>query len=210
MDALSVRRTGGGSGAVVTAMGFVTDFADQAVILPLAVATAIVLALAGWWRGAIVWSLAVGGTLATLLVLKLASAACGHLLPIPGLRSPSGHTAAAGAVYGGLLAIVAERLSGHARWTLACALGVAILIGVSRLSLGVHTVPEVVVGGAVGTCGALLLGWQGGLPPPGVRLLPMAALALAVMVAFHGLHLPIEAALRHDAGNIWPFSLCRR
>lgn len=189
-------------------MGFVTDFADQAVILPLALATAIVLALAGWRRGAIVWSLAVGGTLATMLVLKLASAACGHLLPIAGLRSPSGHTAAAGAVYGGLLAIVAERLSGHTRWTLPCALGVAVAIGLSRLSLGVHTVPEVVVGGTVGTCGALLLTWQGGLPPPGLRLAPLALLALLVMAAFHGLHLPIEVALRHDARNIWPFSLC--
>lgn len=194
----------------MTALGFITDFADQAVILPLAVATAIVLAVAGWWRGAIVWSLAVGGTLLTLLLLKLATAACGNLLPIPGLRSPSGHTAAAGAVYGGLLAIVAERLTGQRRWTLACALGVAVVIGLSRLALGVHTVAEVVVGGAVGTSGALLLAWQGGLPPPSLRLVPLAALALAVMVAFHGLHLPIESALRRDAGNIWPFSLCRR
>ncbi len=195
---------------MVTAMGFVTDFADQAVILPVAAATAIVLALAGWWRGAIVWSLAVGGTLATMLVLKLASAACGNLLPIPGLHSPSGHTAAAGAVYGGLLGIVAERLSGHARWTLPCALSVAVVIGLSRLSLGVHTVAEVVAGGVVGVCGALALAWQGGLPPPGLRLAPMAAWALAAMIVFHGLHLPIESALREDAGNIWPFSLCRR
>ena len=196
--------------AVMTAVGFVTDFADQAVILPLAVGTAVVLALAGWWRGAIVWSLAVGGTLAAMAVLKLASSACGHLLPISGLHSPSGHTAAAGAVYGGLLAIGAERVSGHARWTLACALSLAVVIGLSRLALGVHTVTEVVVGGMVGLCGALVLAWQGGLPPPGLRLAPMAILALAVMAAFHGLHLPVESELRAGAGHIWPFSLCHR
>ena len=190
-------------------MTFLTDFADQAVILPLATATAVVLALAGWRRGAIVWSLAVGGTLAAMMVLKLASAACGHLLPIGGLRSPSGHTAAAGAVYGGLLAICAERVTGHGRWTLPCALSVAVAIGLSRLVLGVHTVPEVVLGGTVGVAGALALIWQGGLPPVGLRLLPLAILALAVMAAFHGLHFPVEQALRHHASNIWPFSACR-
>ncbi len=190
-------------------MNFLTDFADQAVILPLAVATALVLALAGWRRGAIVWSLAVAGTLGVMMVLKLGSQACGHLLPIAGLRSPSGHTAAAGAVYGGLLAICAQRATGHARWTLPCAVSLAVMIGLSRLALGVHTVPEIVLGGSVGVCGALALAWQGGLPPPGLRLAPLALLALAVMAAFHGLHFPAEAALRHHASHIWPFSACR-
>ncbi len=191
-------------------MNFLTDFADQAVILPVAAITALVLAVAGWWRGAIVWSVAVGGTLVAMMVLKLGSTACGHLLPFQGLRSPSGHTAAAGAVYGGLLAICAERVTGHARWTLPCAAGVAVAIGLSRLALGVHTVPEVLLGGAVGVAGALTLTWQGGLPPSRLRLAPLALLALAVMAVFHGLHLPAEAALRHNASHIWPFSTCRR
>ena len=111
-------------------------------------------------------------------------------------------------MYGGLLAICAEQVTGHPRWTLPCALCVAITIGLSRLSLGVHTVPEVVLGGAVGVGGAAWLTWQGGLPPPGLRLAPLALGALAVVAVFHGLHLPIEQARRRHAGSVWPFSAC--
>ena len=33
----------------------ITDLGDQAVILPLVLATGLVLLLAGWWRGALAW-----------------------------------------------------------------------------------------------------------------------------------------------------------
>jgi len=194
----------------VSVSSFATDFADQAVILPLTLATATVLAFSGWWRGAAFWTLTVGAMLAAMALLKLVFAACGHLLPFPDLHSPSGHTAAAGAVYGGLLSIGAERLSGHSRWTLPCALAVAVVIGLSRLSLGVHSLPEVVVGGFVGVCGAMALARWGGMPPAGIRLAPLAVVVVAVMVVFHGFHLPVEQELRRSALDIWPFSLCRR
>lgn len=189
---------------------FATDFADQAVILPLTLATATVLASSGWWRGAIFWTVTVGAMLAVMALLKLVFSACGHLLPFPDMHSPSGHTAAAGAVYGGLLSIGVERLSGHSRWTLFCALSVAVVIGLSRLSLGVHSVPEVVLGGVVGICGALALAKWGGMPPDRIRLAPLAVVVVAVMAVFHGFHLPVEQELRRSALDIWPFSLCRR
>ena len=47
---------------------FLTDFADQAVVLPVAVAIAFVLAVAGWWRGLIAWLIGVGGTIAVMAV----------------------------------------------------------------------------------------------------------------------------------------------
>ena len=75
---------------------FITDFADQAVVLPLAVCAGIFLRIAGWMRGALVWAAAVIGVLGTMLVLKLVFQACGHLLPFPSVHSPSGHTASAG------------------------------------------------------------------------------------------------------------------
>ncbi len=191
-------------------MELVTNFADQAVILPLAATIAAALALAGWRRGALAWSVVITGILALMLTLKLASAACGHLLPGGELRSPSGHTAAAGAVYGGLLAGLARRVAGHARWTPVCAVAAALLVGASRLALGMHTAIDVAVGGAVGVGGAMVLTWLAGTPPPGLRLAPLAAVAVAVIVVFHGFHLVAEAAIRNATASMWPLSECRR
>ena len=188
---------------------FVTDFGDQAVLLPLAAGVALVFALAGWRRGAIGWAAAVTGTLALMLVLKLGFLACGHILAGDHLRSPSGHTAAGAAIYGGLLAVVARRATGHNRWTLACALSVALVIGGSRLALGVHTGLEIAVGGAVGVCGALAAGLFAGAPPPRLRISRISAMAVFVLLLLHGVHMPAEAAIRSAALDGWPFSSCR-
>ena len=42
-------------------MTFLTDFADQAVLLPVAAGVAIMLLLLGWRRGALAWTVAVCG-----------------------------------------------------------------------------------------------------------------------------------------------------
>jgi membrane-associated phospholipid phosphatase len=188
----------------------ITDLADQAVILPLAATVAAALALAGWRRGALAWCAVIGWILALMLVLKLASAACGHLLPGGELQSPSGHTAAAGAVYGGLLAGLVQRLAGHGRWTAACAAAAALVVGASRLALGMHTAVDVLVGGAVGVGGAMALTRLAGVPPLGMRLAPVAAAALVVIVAFHAFHLVAEAAIRDATTRVWPLSGCSR
>lgn len=180
-------------------MEFVTDFADQAVLLPLAAAVAATLALAGWRRGALAWIMVIGGTLALVLMLKLASAIFGHVLPDGELRSPSGHTAMAGTVYGGLLAGFARRLTGHDRWGLACVVTVVAVIGASRLALDMHTVLDVAVGAVVGAGGAMALNRLAGVPPPTMRLMPIAAAALLVIATFHGTHLVVEAAIRDAA-----------
>lgn len=184
-------------------MEFVTDFADQAVLLPLAATVAAALALAGWRRGALAWVLVTGGVLALVLLLKLASAAFGHLLPEGELRSPSGHAAMAGTVYGGLLAGLARRLTGHGRWGPACAVAVVAVIGASRLALDKHTVLDVAVGAAVGVGGAMALTRLAGVPPCTVRLMPVAAAALVVIATFHGAHLALEAAIRDAAVRAW-------
>ncbi len=188
---------------------FVTDFGDQAVLLPLAAGVTLVFALAGWRRGAVAWAAAVVGTLALMVVLKLVFLACGHLLPGSQLHSPSGHTAAAAAIYGGLLALAARLATGHGRWTLACALLVMLVIGGSRLALGVHTGLEVAVGGAVGVCGALAADRLAGAPPPGLRTGRLAAMAVLVLALLHGVHMPAEAAIRSAALDLWPLSECR-
>jgi undecaprenyl-diphosphatase len=77
----------------------------------------------------------------------------GALVPAAGYSFPSGHTVSSTATYG-LLAVVAwrSRLALAARWSAVVA-GVALplLIGVSRIALGVHYPTDVLGGWLAGT-----------------------------------------------------------
>ncbi|MEA2774744.1 MAG: superfamily, partial [Acetobacteraceae bacterium] len=81
---------------------------------------------------------------------------------------------------------------------LPVALLAAVVIGVSRVLLGMHSLPEVVVGALLGLAGAAaLLRFAGS--PPRLRIAPLIAVIVVVAGLFHGLHLPAEAAIRHTA-----------
>jgi membrane-associated phospholipid phosphatase len=176
---------------------YLTDFADQAVILPLVLATAIALAVQGWRRGALVWLLVVAATFAATLAMKLMFLACSPLFGPMDVHSPSGHVAAATVVAGGLAAMLSRRRAS----ILPVAVLAAIVIGISRLVLGMHSVPEVVLGALVGLAGAVaLLRFAG--PPPRLRVAPLVAIVVVVATLFHGLHLPAEAAIRHTAFRV--------
>lgn len=189
-------------------MQFVTDFADQALLLPLAALIAIFLAASGARRTAVIWCLAVGGVFGTVLVLKLAVIACGFGRGF-GLMSPSGHTAAAAVVYGGLAALLLRRRLPYAA---ALALGAvlpAAVIGATRLALLVHTPADVVAGGAIGLVGAAAIAAQ---RPPALPLrainrglLGMALLALLL----HGHQARAESRIAWLAQHLWPFSACK-
>lgn len=172
---------------------FLTNFADEAVILPLVFAIACTLAALGWRRGALAWVVVVGATLALMLVLKLVAFACGP----PLLRSPSGHTAAAAVVVGGLAVVLGY--GRRPRTVLLVAAVAAVLIGISRLVLAVHTAPEVALAGVIGIAGALALSRLAGSPPHGLRLRWLAAVAIAVVLLFHGWHLNAEPRIHHVA-----------
>ena len=75
----------------------------------------------------------------------------------------------------------------------------AAVIGVSRLLLGVHSLPEVILGGAVGVAGALALAWLAGPPPPRLRARRLTPVIVAVLVLFHGERLPAEAHIHFMA-----------
>ena len=183
----------------------ITDLGDQAVILPLLLAVGLVLLLAGWWRGALAWFIAVSATLGAVLVAKLSTMACQSLLPPVGLLSPSGHTASAAVVYGGLLALVI----GGPRAAFLAGAAVAGLVGFTRVELGVHTLADVVAGGLIGTAGAVALALLAG-PRPALRRgwIGVAAAAVAVLVLFHGRHVYAEMHIRQMSQQIWPLSLC--
>jgi membrane-associated phospholipid phosphatase len=174
---------------------FITDFADQAVILPLVLAIGIVLLVQGWRRGAAAWALAAVATFAAMLALKLVFLACAHSFGTTDIHTPSGHVAAATVVTGGLAVLLFRRRA----TVLTLAALAAVVIGVSRLVLGVHSLPEVMLGAVVGLVGALALLLLAGRPPPGLDVPRIAIVAVVVVVLFHGLHFPAEAHIRATA-----------
>jgi membrane-associated phospholipid phosphatase len=196
---------------VVDAVG-VTDFGDQAVVLPLAVGIALIFALSGWRRGVLAWTAAIGGTLSLILFLKLRFFACDHLLPGAPPGNPSGHTAAAAAVYGGLVAIVMRSIWDNKRWALRCTVAIAIflavVIGASRLILDLHSMAEVVVGGTIGVGGAVAFVMLAGPPLRSVRMLHAVSMGLLVIVMLYGSRITAEPAIKSVAANLWPFPEC--
>lgn len=175
-------------------MRYLTDFADQAVILPVVLAVAVALAVQGWRRGAVAWLIVVGATFFATLMFKLMFLSCSPLFGPMDVHSPSGHVAAATVVSGGLAAM----FTGRRHSILPAALLAAIVIGISRLVLGMHSFPEVVIGALLGIAGAAALMRFGGQPPQ-LRIAPLVAVVVVVAMLFHGLHLPAEAAIRHTA-----------
>jgi membrane-associated phospholipid phosphatase len=173
---------------------YLTDFADQAVVIPVVLAVAVALAVQGWRRGALVWLVVVAGTFTATLTFKLMFLACSPLFGPIDIHSPSGHVAAATVVSGGFAAMLTRRRAS----IMPVAVLAAIVIGVSRLVLGMHSLPEVVVGALIGLAGAVaLLRFSG--PAPRLQIAPLIAVIVVAAAVFHGLHLPAEAAIRHTA-----------
>lgn len=176
-------------------MNFITDFADQAVILPLLVAVFVLLLLQGWYRGALAWAFATVGTLAVMLLLKLVFISCAPVFWTFNLHTPSGHAAAAALGAGGMATLLLRR-----RWlALPLALLATIVIAASRLALGMHSVPEVLMGGAVGLAGAVVLFGLAGPVPANLNTRRIATVALIVIIVFHGFRLPAEAHIQATA-----------
>lgn len=190
-------------------MRFVTDFADQAVVLPVAAIVLLVLLATGWRRGALAWAACVAGTLVAMLVLKLLVFACGGPLAWTGLASPSGHTAAAAVVYGGLAALLAPASAGGMIVAAVAGCGFALVFGLTRLALEVHTIPDVMVGAIIGVTGAVVMRRLAGARPAGIASPRLALAALAMMLVFHGHRLNAEPRIHVLALDVWPLTLCR-
>jgi membrane-associated phospholipid phosphatase len=184
----------------------ITDFADEAVVLPLAGATLGIFIFMQWWRGAMAWVAAVGFTLALILLLKLRFFACNQLVPDALVRNPSGHTAAAAAVYGGLAAIAVGSIwnisGGLVPLAIAIATPIAIVIGASRLQLDQHSMLEVVVGSGIGIAGAATFAFLAGAPKRDLRFRRLLLLGLVIVALLHGVRMPIEPHLQSVGKHI--------
>ncbi len=171
-------------------MVFLTDFADEAVLLPMAALVAVALGVAGWWRGLAAWVGAVGGTLAFVLVLKAAGVAFGDPDRAP---SVSGHVASACVVYGGIVVLLLRHVVPGAVLA-AVPVALAMCVGYSRVALNAHSPAEAVAGAVIGCAGVLVLAVAAG-PRETMPAWPVAAVAACTMLALHGVHLQAEGVI---------------
>ncbi len=185
---------------MLPAVQWFTDFGDQGVVLPSSAAIAGFLLLGRRWRAAASWILAVGSVLGVMLVLKLGIGACGWELGIPGLNSPSGHTASATVLYGGVSTLLLPGLRGLSR--ILPAILIAVLFAVSRVLLHDHSILEVSIGGVVGLCGVGLFARLCGPVPPGVRLVWLSIVVAVVAVTAHGNRMTAEQHI-HSFATLW-------
>jgi undecaprenyl-diphosphatase len=127
-------------------------------LLPLGLVAAAVFFLRGWRRGAVLVLVTLAGSVALDLGLKVLFArvrpqAVYDYYPTPSSFSfPSGHALVAVCFFGGIAVLLTHRLETRVVQTLVWLVSVAVilLIGISRIYLGVHYPTDVIGGFSVG------------------------------------------------------------
>lgn len=131
---------------VVTALGYYW------VVLPLLVLVVFLFYRRGWRLSAVLLAVSTAGSILLTTVLKAVFERARPELFDSGYHAsfysfPSGHATVAVGFYGMLTLILAYRLKGMARWAVAVSgVLVVLLIGFSRLYLGVHYPTDVLAG----------------------------------------------------------------
>jgi membrane-associated phospholipid phosphatase len=175
-------------------IGTITNFGDLAVLLPLALVITAWLVALRQPRSVLWWLAAVGLCMTATAVLKIYFYVCP---PLSDLRSPSGHTSLSTLIYGTLALAVATVVTGWKRAAVLVA-GAAFVaaIGVSRVLVEAHSVPEVVSGSLIGIAALALFARQfWPRRPTEPRLQPMLVTAMALMVMLNGQQLRAEDLL---------------
>jgi undecaprenyl-diphosphatase len=136
----------GGPMRIVTALGYYW------VVLPLLAVVVAVFYRKGWRLSAVLLLVSTAGSIVLTTVLKSVFQRARPELFDSGYQAsfysfPSGHATVAVGFYGMLTLVLAYRLQGTTRWAVAI-LGilVVLLIGFSRLYLGVHYPTDVLAG----------------------------------------------------------------
>ncbi len=168
---------------------YASRLGEAQILLPAALLAAVMLLLRPQGRAlALWWMTLLGAAIGLTTATKIAFFGWGLGWPALDFTGVSGHAMFAAAVYP-LLAAALSAQASPARQQVAMALGaaLALLVGISRLALGVHSVSEVVAGLLVGgAASALPLVWA---RMPAQSIGPLIPVGLAVWLAV----MPISA-----------------
>jgi len=145
------------SARLTTLMRAASRYGGPGVLVPVGLLVAVAFLIRGWQRGAllVVVTLAGAGLLNWLLKFSFARVRPASFFdyPLPGSPSfPSGHALYAASVFGGLAILLTARIRSLllqlAIWFVAISL--ILLVGISRIYLGVHYPSDVLAGYAIG------------------------------------------------------------
>ena len=161
-----------GSPLLVTALRWVTDLGGTGAAVLVMVLATVFLLIRGQRRLAAFVAvsgvgLAVLGPAAKALVDRARPVVDSPVVETPSNASfPSGHSMTAVVVYGALLLVALPAVRRRARpWLVAGTVVLVVLVGATRLALGVHFVSDVLAGWALGAgwlavTAAAFRGWQ--------------------------------------------------
>jgi len=139
--------------ALTALMFFITALGSAPVLVPLGICIGVVFIYLRWKRAVVLFAVTMAGDLILDFILKITfqrlRPEAFFDYPLPSSYSfPSGHSIAALCFYGILAWLVTARLKNNllkiAVWILAIAL--ILLIGISRIYLGVHYPSDVIAG----------------------------------------------------------------
>jgi membrane-associated phospholipid phosphatase len=167
-----------------------TRLGEAEILLPAAALTALALFARATTRMlALRWVLLVAVATVLTTASKVAFIGWGLGWAPINFTGVSGHAMFAAAVYPVLLvSFVNADARGHYSRAIALGYGIALLVGVSRVVVGAHSVSEVLAGLLLGgAASALTLAWSA---PPTRLMRPLVPLALVVWIALTPLHLP--------------------
>lgn len=171
---------------------------EAQIVLPSALLAALVLLRRGETRRlAVWWMVSLGAAIALTTMTKIAFIGWGVGYPALDFIGISGHAVFASAVYPLLFGIflVPQESRGWRGVVIGAGFLLALLIGISRVIIGVHSVSEVVagllLGGAVSALMLDLPSW------PRVAASPIFPIVLLLFMALMPMHAP--ASMTHSA-----------
>lgn len=184
-------------------ISFISDLGDSAILVPLSVLLVAALWRYQSWSAAMSFLWAVGFCAAVMFILKVSFLTCGSAWQA-GILSPSGHTSMSTTVYGAFAIVSARQAAQWRRPLIVAVCGLLIMvIAISRVMLGMHSPPEVMLGLLVGILALAIFALRYlRLAPAALNLPLFLFVSVAVLLVLHGEHLPAEQMIRHLASLI--------
>lgn len=190
----------------------VADFGDPAVTIPAALVLLAWFVVRGAHRLALAWLSAVALCAVAVVAAKIALEACGGLIGIAGLRSPSGHVAGAAMLYGALAVVIGAGRGRRLAVAAAAAVALVAAIAAVRVLQNYHTAAESAAGIAIGGAAALWFAhWHRRAPHGRSRWGWAGAAAVVAAVALtYGGHVNFEPRILAAAKAVhWRVPACR-